>query len=286
MAKIIGSIDKDSFTPAGIHAEPDDELRAVPFQPHNFDPQVEFEVPTIYVGYKAYNDMLMLVDLCDIEIGWMGLVDKMPNGIDLRISRIMLPKQVCSSVTTKLDATALAELGESLLKLPNGTAVINKLRFWGHSHVNMETFASGQDDAQMDDFKENGCDFMIRGIMNKRGSMKFDIYYYEREMVIKDVPWNIYFPVERKKRAYWQTQIDAKVSSGYIGRSGREFVSGDGRPPWQRQNDDFETNFRMDSHKQKILGSSTAAEKEEEEENGTTEEIEVEARAKGARLDH
>ena len=111
--------------------------------------------------------------------------------------------------------------------------------------------------------------------------MKFDIYYYEREMVIKDVPWNIYFPVERKKRVYWQAQIDAKVSSGYISPStGRSFISGS-RPPWQKSSAFDEVDFRMESHKQKFLGNV----KEEEETDGTTEEVES-SRGKGSRLDH
>ena len=234
--------EEEGFDSFDLEVEKDIDSAATPFRPHHFKTEVEMKTPVIYVGYKAYNDMYMLVDICDIEIGWMGIVDVMPNGHDLRISRIMLPKQECSSATTNLEAEALGEIGQALLKQPSGTELYNKLRFWGHSHVSMDVGPSGQDNDQMEMFKENGCDYFVRGIMNKRGKMKFDVFYYERQTVILDVPWTIYFPIDGKKRKFWEDQIKNKVERISYSFASRPAV--DFGPSSVRNTGGLDTNFK------------------------------------------
>ena len=78
-----------------------------------------------------------------------------------------------------------------LLAQPDGMDVWNNMKCWGHSHVNMGVFASGQDDTQMNVFKDAGHDFFIRVIANKKGEMEFTFYNYATGIIYKDTPWAI-----------------------------------------------------------------------------------------------
>lgn len=198
--------DKDFFS------SPDDEA-AEAFVPHQFSPRVLVtnKIPTIFVDPAAYNDMLILVDEMDIEVGWLGFVDQLPGG-NFLITDIVLPKQECSAVTTILDAESVAKIAEDLLKQPDGVERYNKLRFWGHSHVRMGTSPSGQDEDQMKDFKENGCEYFIRGILNKEGRMEFSVFYYEKGIKIVDCPWAVAVTANGDRREHWKAQLKDQVS--------------------------------------------------------------------------
>ena len=131
------------------------------FNPHSFSTKVEFEkIPHIYLTNQAYNDMAILVDEVDKEVGWLGTASVIGGGF--LIDEIFLVKQEVASTTTELDEDGIAELGVELLgSREDGMDVVNSIRFWGHSHVNMQTGPSGQDDSQMDLFKQNNCDWFI-----------------------------------------------------------------------------------------------------------------------------
>ena len=55
----------------------------------------------------------------------------------------------------------------------------------GHSHVNMGVGPSGQDDSMILEFKTR--DFFIRGIFNKKGDIKMDIYDFKNNIKYLDV---------------------------------------------------------------------------------------------------
>lgn len=190
--------------------EPEEEFDAArPFAPHPFNTVVQ--PPTIWIAQEAYNDMLMIVDESPIEVGWLGIVEQLQGG-GLLIGEIFMPEQDCSAVVTKMSANGVAEIGQKILARKNGTELYNKLRFWGHSHVDMDTGSSVQDDIQLEEFAQNACDFFIRGILNKRGKIEFTIAYYKLGMTITDVPWSVIHPVSDHRRQFWRKQLDQKVS--------------------------------------------------------------------------
>lgn len=157
----------------------------------------------IHIDLEAYRDIRSIVEVCGEEVGWYGLVDR--EGLNFYIRSVHLIKQQVSSTTCELDEDGQVEFIMSLSDEDK-----NRVRFWGHSHVNMGVFASGQDEKQMDDFKD--CEYFLRGIFNKKGDAKFSIYLNDLGLIIDDVPWTIDFTIEEERKERWREEVKEKVS--------------------------------------------------------------------------
>lgn len=204
---------------------------AEPFTPHKFEENIIVEIltPRIRLTPRVYHDMLHIVDEAEKEIGWLGTVDVSEFGgrTYYRLDEIYIVEQEVSHTETGLDEEGQAKLAEALLKEPNGLELVNRLRFWGHSHVRMGVSPSGQDDAQMEHFRENGCDWFVRAIANKNGKIKFDVFDFESGILFEDVPWAIEYEEEEDRRDYWKDQIKEKVTEKtYVYKSGKPWRGG------------------------------------------------------------
>jgi len=204
---------------------------ASPFVPNSEPGQITIRIkrPEVIVSEEVYNDMRSIVGICPEEVSWLGTVHTSDTMEGLKenqyyIERVFLLEQQVSAATTSMLQEGLSELCMKLMDgvhpsidqdLPEaercaiGLDWYNRLKFWGHSHVNMGVSPSGQDDTQMEDFDENGNSFFIRGIFNKKGVSM------EREN-ITDVQ------VDRPFGA--QVFCTGKVRVNSAGRSGDEIV--------------------------------------------------------------
>ncbi len=181
------------------------------FKPHAFNTTID-GVPTIILSRRAHQDMWLLVDEVTTEVGWLGSASRLNNG-NYYIDRIYLPTQEVHATTTELTPQGLADLAMDIATRPGGLEEANRLRFWGHSHVNMGTDPSGQDDDQVQLFKDNGCEWFIRGIFNKRRRAQFDLYLFTLGFTCTDVAWEVEEESSDDRRAYWKDQIAEKVSA-------------------------------------------------------------------------
>lgn len=182
-----------------------------PFVPHEFKTELLVEcTPTILISPIAYEKMYHCVDCCGEEISWLGSVADLGNDMFL-IKDIFLIKQEVSMAHTALDEEALAKFAKEILSQPDGQELFDSIRFWGHSHVEMDTDPSGQDDEQMEFFKEAQCPYFIRGIFNKEGSAKFDLFYYEKMCSVQDVPWMLYPTIGEEVQKFIKKEIRSKV---------------------------------------------------------------------------
>ncbi len=186
---------------------------AQPFVPHDFQERVVFKdgLPKIYVSQDAYRDMRILVGLSPTEVGWIGSVVRVDN--NFIIEEVFLIDQQAHGTTTVISEDGLAQWGTEIMKnRRDGMEVANRIRFWGHSHVNMGTGPSSQDDKQMDLFAETCGDFFIRGILNKKGRMEFTLYLYSVGLEIRDVSWELFDSAQDEDRiTRWKTEIGEKV---------------------------------------------------------------------------
>ena len=153
----------------------------------------EKETPRIFATIEAMHKMRYYIDNTDMEIGWLGYVHKLENNMYL-IDDVFLLKQKVHSATTEIDPEALATMATELIKQgEEGIAKYNTIRMWGHSHVNMSTSASGQDDNQMKEFATS--DFYIRLIGNKRGEWNVCLYDYINNILWSDLPLELWYNV-------------------------------------------------------------------------------------------
>lgn len=182
------------------------------FRPHNFQPKViaRMPIPTIYFTPEAFADMWILVDEVGDEVGWLGSVRRIKGGGYL-VDKIYLIEQEISASTTELSEEGVSKLMMELLKEEDGVAKADTIRFWGHSHVNMDTFASATDNAQMQVFKENGCEYFIRAILNKRGRIQCWLYLYDKGLKVDDVPWAVHYQYDLSRRETWKKEIKDKL---------------------------------------------------------------------------
>lgn len=180
------------------------------FNPHTFNTKIEVDctVPKIFITPEAYDDMWALVDILTTEVGWYGMVTRVNN--DYLITKILMPEQEVTAVTVELDPTKIID---EFLAQPNSDELLAQWRFWGHSHVNMGTTASGVDDKQMDTFHEGCKDYFIRGIFNKAGRAEFDIYDWANKLTFRDVSWSILRAADDTRLEHWKKEIAAKVKT-------------------------------------------------------------------------
>lgn len=148
---------------------------------------------TILVSELAYKQMEFIVKNSSEEVGWLLIVDKCEgNKFDVR-ECIILDQEV-NGVTCELSPEALNSLALELLT--NGQEdLYDRIGGWCHSHVNMPVIPSSQDNEQMKYFKD-GNDWFIRGIANKKGELKFDIFDYKTGLIFEDVKWELARPKE------------------------------------------------------------------------------------------
>jgi hypothetical protein len=187
------------------------------FRPHTFDTKylrIDAIKPVIYIQKEALEEMYHFVNLCDKEIGWLGTVEREDDETFV-IQEVFLLEQDVSHTHTKFDPDSIAKFYNEILQLENGNDLANQMKFWGHSHVNMDTFASGQDDLQMDEFRDNGNEWFIRGIFNKKGKISFTIYLYTEKLIIKDVEWCVLNEFDWNKEAAIKKEIETKVKTSY-----------------------------------------------------------------------
>lgn len=126
--------------------------------------------PKIYYHPTAKAEIDYLVKVAPKEVGWLGTVREMDDGY--MIEEIFIPEQTVSSAETDIDDNAMMTLGNELMERD---ICPSKLIYWGHSHVNMGVTPSGQDERQIDEFLTDSPVF-IRGIYNKRGDSKVDVF--------------------------------------------------------------------------------------------------------------
>lgn len=182
--------------------------------PHSFDPIVNtsLQEPKIFITPLAHQKMEAYIKLSPIEISWLGTVSQI--GIDFLIEDVFLPKQENSAASTEMSEEGLVDIAEELLKQENGVELCNMLRFWGHSHVSMNTGPSGQDEKQlrllMRDIKGNDS-FFIRAIGNKKGKLQFTIFLYGGLISIDDIAWEIYLERDDTLIETIKAEIEEKV---------------------------------------------------------------------------
>lgn len=178
------------------------------------------KAPTVWVTPQVRAEMDLVISHCQKEVGWMCLVENPEEG-HFVITDIYIPKQTVHAAETDIDESAMQELALSLISQDIDT---DKLYAWFHSHVNMGVSPSGQDERQVEEFLE-GCPVFIRGIMNKRGEFKVDVYYRDHNVAFTNVDFKVLYaiPAEREEEILRTIKDNVKeitYHSNYSGHGG------------------------------------------------------------------
>ena len=164
----------------------------------------------LYFSQLAYDKMRFYVDLCEDEIGWLGYVDKLPNDGGYMVADVFLLDQEVHGATTEISPTAILDFYNNQDE-EGKKDFLERCKIWGHSHVNMSTSPSAQDDSMAEALSKDVEDFYIRLITNKRG--EYNITFYDKQIRAKIIADTIlvYNPDKIELRKQIQEEIKEKV---------------------------------------------------------------------------
>ena len=145
--------------------------------------------PKIFINIDAINKMKEYIRQSSLEIGWLGTARRFSNQIF--IDDVFLFKQEVHSTTTEITTEGLNDFAMELLSQEDGVEIWNNMKVWGHSHVNMSTSPSSQDDKQIEVFSQNADDFFIRIIANKKDDFRIDLYDYTTGVIYEQLPYEV-----------------------------------------------------------------------------------------------
>lgn len=145
--------------------------------------------PTIYISNDAWLKMDALVQSSNKELAWQATVEKRKyknkeNDDDFfyYIDQVFVYPQKVTATFVDTDEVAYTEWS---LGLKDET--FNKLRFQGHSHVNMGTSPSGTDLNTYQNFLDqlDKDDFYIFMILNKRREFTILLYDFAQDIIFE-----------------------------------------------------------------------------------------------------
>lgn len=165
--------------------------------------------PEIYFTREAWVKQCHLVKMCSKEVGWFGLVDYDEQENVFTITELVIPCQEVTSAETNIGKEDLADAAMELIEQGKDTG---KLYAWFHSHVNMGVSPSPQDEYQVEDYLEDLADqpevpAFIRGIQNKAGDLKLDVYFIQHGVAYQ----NVDFYVVHDDDPQWLVDIESEI---------------------------------------------------------------------------
>lgn len=152
--------------------------------------------PRICIKTEALVKMKAYVDNCDKEVAWLCIVDSFDDDTYV-VEDTVLFKQEVSATTADICEVAMNDYASNLIATGQ-IELYNKIRGWGHSHVNMTVYASGTDESTFKDFYMP-CEFFIRIICNKKGELKLDFVDCVKEIRFDNVEWEELMSEEQRQ---------------------------------------------------------------------------------------
>lgn len=143
----------------------------------------DIETPMVYFTPEAYCKLKILVEKTLTEIGWHGVCEKDTEDNSYTITDIILYPQTVTAATV---VTNDAEYGTWLMQQPD--EIFNKIRFQGHSHVNMPTRPSAVDEAYYEALTSTipKNEYYIFMVINKKNDIYMRIYDFARNLLFED----------------------------------------------------------------------------------------------------
>ena len=148
--------------------------------------------PIIKINATALMKMRLYCAESSEEVGWLCYVRK--DGNVYTISDTVMVEQETSAVTADLHEEGLQKLASKLIK-EGKEDLLDLVKGWGHSHVNMAVSPSGTDDETFEQFYQH-CPFFIRIICNKKDEMRIDLMNCEEGIQYDNMNWTVLYDKE------------------------------------------------------------------------------------------
>lgn len=157
----------------------------------------------------VYEKIMHWVHKSPVEVSGLGsvVVDHETN--TLRIVDAIMLKQENTSTATDIDATAISKAMYEHFRLQKP----GELKFWWHSHVNMNVFWSGTDIATIEQLGGQG--WFAATVFNKKSEVK-SAYIQSKNsgpvrIFLEDIPTKVMQNANAELRALWDKEYDENV---------------------------------------------------------------------------
>jgi hypothetical protein len=164
---------------------------------------VEVQIPSL-----VYEKIMHWIDKTDIEVSGFGKCTYHESGI-LEVHDVYLLEQEGGAAHTDIDSKALGKLMFQTKDKPG------ELRFWWHSHVNMQVFWSGTDTQTIKDMAKNG--WIAATVFNKKREMRSAIGYVTNSFfgdsvhIEDNLPTYILSSTSPDLKKAWDFEFDSNV---------------------------------------------------------------------------
>ena len=128
----------------------------------------------------AHKKIMYWVNKCDKEVSGFGIVKYNPEQLCFHITDAFLVEQEVGSAHTDIDEKGLNKLMFQTIDHDG------ELLFWWHSHVNMDTFWSGQDIDTIKKLGKNG--WICASVFNKKDSVRSACAFVAKSSLNNDTP--------------------------------------------------------------------------------------------------
>ena len=165
--------------------------------------------PSVHIPQDTWDDMMHITAIVDKEVGWFTRVHR--EDYEFTLYEVHLPKQQSSGTTVEFEPEHLeAYLLELMERDPKNFGALNSsLRGWCHSHVNMGTSPSSQDQTTIEKLAQN-VDYFVAVRVNKRGEVEADVVLSDLKMVFEDVKVTV-GEIDMTRREHWRSLIKDRV---------------------------------------------------------------------------
>jgi hypothetical protein len=165
----------------------------------------EFGV-SIEIDNEVHQKIMHWVDKSDFEVSGLGLLEYDKEENVFRVTDAILLPQKNTSVSTEINGADVAK-AMFLLKDKPGT-----LRWWWHSHVDMDVFWSGTDLATIKELGSGG--WFVATVFNKKREMKSAFCQIEPiRLMVDDIETDVVEQVDEELVETWDKDYEKNVSN-------------------------------------------------------------------------
>ncbi|MFQ5847696.1 MAG: hypothetical protein ACE5IQ_08545 [Candidatus Methylomirabilales bacterium] len=141
-------------------------------------------IPEVLITPAAFQKLRLYIDLCPMEIGGLGEVER--HGAHLLITDLFILPQKISPSETELDPGAMLEMLQCCVAEERNPA---SLCLWWHSHAEMDVEWSETDERTIATFPG---DFLLSVVANKSGALACRLdFLHPTPRVFSDLPLTI-----------------------------------------------------------------------------------------------
>jgi hypothetical protein len=174
----------------------------------------------LVIREDVYRKVMFWVDKADTEVSGLGAIEII-NGVPTVVDAILVDQE-CTGVETELDAGAICKAMYQYEK----SGAPGEIRWWWHSHVNMDVFWSGTDYAAIEQIGSNG--WFISTVFNKKRELRTAFYGTQpMNIFLDEIKTSIQTTVPQEIIMSWEAQFLAMVKKpkpvSYLGNYGGKY---------------------------------------------------------------